>query len=220
MNCREFEIEWAALDDAARLPAALQQHRQECRGCANLVADLNAIVSEARAMQATEEPPQRVWAAVRNQLELEGLLREPASQQASSRRLAAPAAGWLFRLPMGLAYTAVFFVAVGVMYMYTRTTSPGPQPPTLAVTAPVPEMAWMRPDTAAQDQKVGELLARIPEERRETFVSNWNQVNSSIESLQSFVEANPDDPFATELLKNSLQQKEYLRGTLVGWEGF
>ena len=225
MNCREFEIEWVALDDNTRLSAApndeVEQHRRDCRRCAAMTDDLNVIVAGARALRVEAEPPQRVWASLRNQLEIEGMIRQPAGTLAKERRAKAPSFGWgWLRVPMGLAYAAVFFIAVGVVYMYNEATHNGSQPPMVVATPTVPETAWVRPNTAAQDQNVDALLAKMPEEQRETFVSNWNQVNSSIESLQTFVEANPTDPFAAEMLKNSLQQKEYLRGTLVGWEGF
>jgi hypothetical protein len=219
MNCSEFEREWVALDDVAQLSPGMEQHRGECSRCAGLADDLKAILTAAQSVGAVAEPPPRVWASLRNQLEIEGLIHASAPAGKAARSAAAPAGwGWL-RVPMGLAYGAVFFVALSVVYLYNEATNPGTQPPP-AGTPSVPGMAWVRPDTAEQDKNVDDLLARIPEEQRATFVSNWNQVNSSIENLQSFVEANPNDPFAAEMLKNSLQQKEYLRGTLVGWEGF
>jgi hypothetical protein len=220
MNCREFEIEWVEQDGGSRLSDAMEQHRRECRRCSAMSEDLNAIIAAARASRIESEPPQRVWASLRNQLEIEGLVREPAPADARPGRAPSPAFGWgWLRVPMGLAYAAVFFVALSVMYTYNEATDPGVQPP-IAGTPAVPDIARARPSTSVEDQKVTELLARMPDEQqRATFVSNWQQVNTSIESLQTFVEANPADPFAAEMLKNSLQQKEYLRATLAGWEG-
>lgn len=220
MNCTDFEGQWAALEGGEELTAPLADHLRGCRRCAELIEDLRAIQEQAHGLRLAEDPPQRVWVAVRNQLEREGLIREPA---AAARRPAwggLPAFGWLARFPMALAYAGVFFLALGVVYFYSQSTSSGPQPPTLVVTAPVPDIAWTRPNTAESDRNVEEMLARIPEEHRATFVSNWNRVNSSIRDWQSYLETHPDDPFAGRQLLNSLQQREFLRQTLVGREEF
>ena len=219
MNCEEFETQWATLEDASRLTAPLEDHRSACRHCNALVGDLTSILDQARQMRDGEEPPQRVWVALRNQLEQEGLIREPVSRVTKPGWKTAPATGWFFRLPMGLAYTAVFFVAVGAMYMQSRISDPS-APPLVAVTAEVPDMAWVRPDTSDSDQSMQELLARVPAEQRATFLTNWNQVNSSIQNLQTFVEAHPEDPFARPQLMNAFRQREHLRETLVRWEEF
>jgi hypothetical protein len=214
MNCREFEIECASLNDTSGLPPVMDQHRRECRFCAALSEDLNAIIAGARALRVEAEPPQRIWAALRNQLEIEGVIQHP-TPAAASRRLEAPAAGWgWLRVPMGLAYSAVFLIALGVVYFYNQATYPGDQPP-LTGTPAVPSIITQAPQPG--DDDVDEVLARMPEEQRATFVSNWNQLNSSIENLQEFVEANPQDPYAAGMLKNSLEQREYLKATLVGW---
>src|SRR5437870_204288 len=99
MNCKEFEIEWSGLDDSSRLTAGMEDHRLACTRCSGLIEDLKAILEQARQLHFAQEPPERVWVSLRNQLELEGLIREPvaAAQTASWRR--APATRWLFRLP-------------------------------------------------------------------------------------------------------------------------
>jgi len=218
MNCQEFEIEWIALEETSRLPAGMEEHRQACHRCAMLVEDLSSILGKSRELRLDAEPPERVWVALRNQLEMEGLIREPAhASPATPRRRAA---AWLLGLPMGMAYTTVFLVAVGVMYLNSRISNPGGAPPLVATAPQVPEMAWVRPNTAASDKSMQELIDRVPEEHRATFVSNWNQVNSSIQNLQTFIEAHPDDPFAPPQLMNAFQQREYLMQSLVGREEF
>lgn len=219
MNCEKFETRWATLEDGSRLTPEMEDHRRVCRHCAGLVDDLTSIVKQARELRLEEEPPERVWVAVRNQLEQEGLFREAAASAMKPRWKSARATGWLFRFPMGLAYTAVFFVAVGVMYMHSLLTNPAAPP--LIVTSPqVPEMAMAKAATSEQDQEVQALLAKVPEEHRATFVANWNQVNASIENLSSFVDNHPDDPFARQQLMNAFQQKEHLRETIVRWGAF
>jgi hypothetical protein len=219
MTCRDFENAWVALEDGSGLTTAMEQHRSGCQHCADMVEDIAGMQQQARALRAEKDPPPRVWVAIRNRLDQEGLVREPVSSVRKPRWRAASATGWLFRLPMGLAYSAVFFVALGVMYMQSRLSDPS-APPLVAVTPDVPEMAWVRPDTSDSDQSVQELLAKVPVEHRATFLANWNQVNSSIQNLQTFVETHPDDPFARPQLLNAFQQRERLRETLVRWEEF
>ena len=219
MNCTEFEIEWAALEDASRLPAGMEDHRRVCRHCSELAEELTSILDRARELRLDEEPPQRVWIAVQKQLERDELIREPVASNLTRRWKAAPAPGGLFRLPMGLAYAAVFFVGVGVMYLNSLLSGPA-APPILVVTAPVPEMALARAGTAGQDKDVEALIAKVPEDHRAALFSNWNQVNSSIENLSNFVDLHPEDPFARHQLMNAYQQKEHLRETLVRWEEF
>ena len=218
MNCTEFEIEWAGLEDTSRLSTPMEDHRSSCNRCSALVSELNSILDQARELRFSEEPPQRVWVAIRNQLEQEGLIREPAITGVKSGSKRPSAAGWLFRLPMGLAYTSVFFFALGVMYLHSLFSTQAL--PTLARTPAVPEMAYERPDTSARDKTVEELLAKIPEDHREIFVSNWNQVNSSIENWQNFADQHPNDPFAPQQLMNARQQKEQLWENLVKWNEF
>ncbi|MBI3933932.1 MAG: anti-sigma factor [Acidobacteria bacterium] len=220
MNCKDFEKEWAVLDEPSRLTAAMEDHRHACRNCSELWEELTSILQQARGMRLGEEPPQRVWVAVRNQLEQEGLIRQPAPREWKPLWKAAPAAGWFLRLPMGLAYAAVFFVAVGVMYLHSLVFDPGAAPPMLVLDSPAPEMLFVRPDTTSRDETVREMVARVPEEHRATFVSNWDQVNSSIQNLQTFVETHPDDPFGRQQLRNAFQLKEHLWETLVRWEEF
>ena len=218
MNCHEFEIEWATLDEFAGPTSAMENHRQECRRCSQIFEELTSILQQARQMRLDEEPAQRVWVSVRNQLEQEGLIQETVSSALKPLWATAPGSGWFSRLPMGLAYTAVFCVAAGVMYLNSLISNPGATPPMVGLAHEVPEIAWVRPDTAASDKSTQELIARVPEEHRATFVSNWNQVNTSIQNLQTFIETHPDDPFATPQLMNAFQQKEYLRQSLVGRE--
>ncbi|HWP84339.1 MAG TPA: hypothetical protein VNN17_04075 [Terriglobia bacterium] len=218
MQCTEFETLWAALEDDGVLSAAMEDHRRACPRCAHLVDDLVSITTHARRLQLQEEPPARVWVGLRNQLEQEGLIREPVAAVWQPRWRTSPATAWLFRLPMGLAYAAVFFLAVGAMYLHSILSTPAAPP--LVVTAPQVPPVVVAQETAETDADVQALLQKMPEEHRSTFVATWNQVNSSIENLSNFVQTHPDDPFALYQLQNAFQQKERLRETLARWEEF
>jgi hypothetical protein len=221
MNCKEFEQEWVSLEDSGLTPA-MEAHRQLCRSCSEMVEDLNYIVQQAREVRmsddAADEPPERLWPQIQRRLEQENLIHEPRHGLRPGR-LSGSATGWLMRLPMGLAYAAVFFVAVGVMYVHSLLQVPA-APPMLAAVPEVPAGALEQIASAASDEDVTELAQRVPPEHREVFVSSWNQVNSSIRQMNDFLQEHPEDPFVPMQLRDAIHQREHLRETLVRWEQF
>src|ERR1700682_1483636 len=77
MQCNEIEavLEQNGLES---LPEAARQHASECSACGNFLADLTEIVAVAHELPAEVTPPDRVWNALRAQLEPEGSIRKPA----------------------------------------------------------------------------------------------------------------------------------------------
>ena len=75
MNCEkfwEFSEQWM---DGERRPEAVS-HASACIRCKTLIEDLESIHKTGAALAMTEEePPARVWLAIRAQLEKEGLIR-------------------------------------------------------------------------------------------------------------------------------------------------
>jgi hypothetical protein len=198
MNCQEFDKALEELDDYSVLPSPLEAHRLACHSCAELVEDLNLIVVQAREMLPLEQPPDRVWVEIERQLESSGLIKEPPRRSPSLR----PALGWLWRFGMGFSYAAVFAVALGVVYVYSILSPPVP-PPSIPQ-APNPPFA--------------QLFEKVPPKQREIYVSNLNQVNSSIQQLQTFLSEHPEDPFARQELFSTYQQKSRLWEDLVRWQ--
>jgi len=76
MLCRDVEVV-VEQEGLAPLPAEVSAHLSECRECRNFLADLTSIVDVARKMPSEIEPPDRVWIALRAQLESEGIIKEP-----------------------------------------------------------------------------------------------------------------------------------------------
>src|SRR5579862_8754460 len=76
MQCKEIEsvLESEGLE---ALSAEAQAHLAACPACQDFVADLNTIVGIAATLPAEVEPPQRVWVALRAQLEAEGIIQQP-----------------------------------------------------------------------------------------------------------------------------------------------
>jgi hypothetical protein len=76
MQCDELESV-LAVDDLDALSAEAKEHLTGCSACRDLLADFSAIVVAAKHIPAEVNPPERVWVALRAQLEAEGIIREP-----------------------------------------------------------------------------------------------------------------------------------------------
>lgn len=215
MNCKEFETAWLEVKDGSHLPVSMEEHRQGCPSCSEMVEDLDQIAQLARQLVTFEQPSERVWEHIRSALEKEGLTRQPEPQRRPARL---PAFSWFGRLPMGLAYASVFVAALGVVQLYSLLTQGVPP---LASPPPVPMAAVKTaPGSAERDQALRQLLEKIAPEKRAAYETGLDGVNSSIEQLEIFVETHPEDPFARSQLFNAYQQKERLWESAVRWEEF
>ncbi len=89
MSCKDFHLELDKWMDGER-PAISRAHLKSCAACTALVADLNAIQSEAQTWDALpSEPPESIWTSLRVQLENEGIIKD-ATVEAQH----AAASGW------------------------------------------------------------------------------------------------------------------------------
>ena len=235
MKCEQFEREWQELDDPSLLSPGMDEHVQSCAGCARLVRDVNLLRWEARQLAEAEQPPAHVWANIRSELSREGVLRQPGAASWLSDVLTF---AWLPRLPMGVAYASVFFLAlVGVEYVRNQMT-----PPQVAVSAPVvpavqapaaadmlaareqaAQVAAVAPAAAElreEEKVIQRVIEKAPPERRAVLVKNWQQVNDSVDESQRFLNEHPDDPLAIEQLFMMQQQRTHFVGTVVRMEEF
>ncbi|MBI4458904.1 MAG: hypothetical protein HY648_02455 [Acidobacteria bacterium] len=215
MNCEEFERGWQDLEDFTDASPLMERHRQECPACAEMVRELQSIIQQARQMLPLENPPERIWLEVRQQLEKERLIpRAPQSRFPVS----VPIVGWFQRVPLGLAYAAVFSLALGAVYLhnvFTNASAPSP-----AVSASQQAVAMTQATSRVQDEAFQELVGKIPHEKRAVYTTQFERVNSSIQQLSTFVHEHPDDPFVREQLVNAIGQRERLWETMVRWEEF
>ena len=215
MNCEEFERGWQELEDASEVSPHLEKHRQECTACAEMVDDLQTIVQQARQMLPLENPPEAMWRQIRQQLESERVI-----QGIPQRRFPAsvPVMGWWqrLRLPTGMAYAAyaaVFLLALGMVYLQHNASTNAPVPQETAVaSAKVP--------SRAEDEAFRQLVDKIPAEKRATYVTQFDRVNSTIQQLTTFAQEHPEDPFAQGQLFNAYEHRERLWETMVKWEEF
>ena len=78
MDCSQFIEHLDNWMEGERHTGA-QEHTQDCASCRGIVADLDAIQTAGPLLSVGDpEPPARVWAALRIQLENEGLIRDSA----------------------------------------------------------------------------------------------------------------------------------------------
>lgn len=85
MQCKEVEV---VLEQQGFVPVpeAARAHLSSCSSCQGLVADLTAIVATAHLLPAEVEPPRRVWASLRAQLEEEGIIKDASTRAMWWRR--------------------------------------------------------------------------------------------------------------------------------------
>jgi hypothetical protein len=116
MQCKELEAVLES-EGLSPLPSEAREHLAGCSNCQDLLADLSAIVVAAKGVPAEVAPPDRIWVAIRAQLEAEGIIRnaEPV--------VAAPAAPWwqsfseFFRPRVLATVGAGLFVVLGSIYV-------------------------------------------------------------------------------------------------------
>jgi hypothetical protein len=167
MQCNELESVLAG-DDLDALSAEATEHLAGCSACRDLVADLSAIVVAAKHIPAEVNPPERVWVALRAQLEAEGIIREPQIVKPAVTEASWWAGLQHFFRPRVLAtVAATLFVAAGGIYISQhrgRVIQNNPSPaveatkaapadagkPVEQVSVPAPVVAPKRHDSRVQ----------------------------------------------------------------------
>src|SRR5215471_9862623 len=107
MQCRDVEsiLENEGLSP---LPESVRAHAAACSTCSDLIADFSAILSLTEQLPAEVEPPTRVWVALRNQLEAEGLIK-------TDSEVAVGQSSWWESLSRILSGRALATAAVGLV---------------------------------------------------------------------------------------------------------
>jgi len=206
----------------------LEAHLRSCPACSELVADLKLISSEARQLSASDEPAPRVWVRIAAELRAEGLIREPeAAAPATPRR--GWSAWWLVPVAAALLAGASYLVshkqAPQVAQQQTPaaatpvTSAPASQAPAVVAQAPAAKVspqqkANHRTEVAEgpspeDEQFLSEVGQRAPT-MRATYENQLRAVNAYIQEAQAYVDRNPDDEDARQLLMEAYQQKAML----------
>jgi hypothetical protein len=225
MQCEEFEQILEHQNDGA-LPKPALAHLEDCTACRALSADFSAIREMALELSGGEEaPPERVWISLRNQLETEGLIREPQGRPES---VSASGYAWwsVFQRPaIAGAFLGLVLAAAGSLGYLSNA----PQKSVQSQLAPLQETS---PVPAAESVFKEEVLTvgndSIPGVRREdTAVTasirrNLQVVDNLIAICEKSVREQPDNQMARDYLYGAYQQKAELlatamnRGTIGG----
>lgn len=226
MQCREIE---AVLENEgfSPLPESVRAHAASCTVCSNLIADFSAILSVAETLPAEVEPPTRVWVALRNQLEAEGIIK-------SSVEVApAPKTSWLQNLAhilrgRALAAAAVGLVIVVAGVLQIRQSGNSGQPSPLAdksIETPLSPIVANEP-LGPTGQTLRQVEETVPMVQQAGTLANQNVVDDSLrqnlKSLNQFIEdcrrrlkEDPNDELAREYLSVAYQQKAELLSAML-----
>ncbi len=219
MQCRDIE---AVLENEglSPLPEAVRVHAASCTACSNLIADFSAILSVAETLPAEVEPPTRVWVALRNQLEAEGIIKSPAM-------VARPQTSWIENLARilrgrALATAAVGLVIVAVAMVQIRHDGRGVPPQNPGPSSPITPTEPLGPT----GQTLSQVEQTVPIVQQAGTLSGQNVVDDSLrqnlKSLNQFIEEcrrrlkeDPNDELAREYLSVAYQQKAELLSAML-----
>jgi hypothetical protein len=207
MLCRDVEavVEQEGLEP---LPAAARAHVAGCTRCQAFVADLSAIVDVAKKWPTEVEPPGHVWVALRTQLELEGVIREPVPVP-----LAEAAPWWhslaqLFRsrgLATALVGLVIALAAVWQVQVRDLTRNTGSPDPIFSTAAALNE----------QEHDVSNMQLATTSPVDTSLRQSLKQLDEFIAECELRVRQEPHDELAREYLAAAYQQKAQLLSALL-----
>lgn len=231
MQCRDVEsiLENEGLSP---LPEGARAHAAACSACSNLIADFSAILSVAEQLPAEVEPPTRVWVALRNQLEAEGIIRTIPEEVA-----VAQPSWWesLSRILSGraLATAAVgLVIIVGAYVQIVREPRPytgrGDGSPQMDAKTVESSLSPYRPDeplgptgqSLHQDAQNIPMVQNAGLSNRQDLVDaslrqNLASLNLFIEDCRRRLKEDPNDELAREYLSVAYQQKAELLSAML-----
>ena len=205
MQCKEVE---AVLEQQGFVPVPekARAHLAGCHSCQSLVSDLTAIVATAHLLPAEVEPPARVWSAVRQQLEAEGIIKS-GSRQPWWQGFSGLFRARVFALS-SVAALALFALALQLPQPTQRST----------------EVRILSPDTLSDTSSIlSKDEANLPAMH---LTSDANVVNISLRQNLDIVDKfivdceqrikdAPDDQLARDYLTGAYQQKAELISVMM-----
>jgi hypothetical protein len=205
MQCKELEgvLEEQGLSP---LPEAARTHLSGCSSCQNLISDFTTIVTAARELPAEIEPPERIWIALRSQLEDEGLIKTPATA------LSEHSSWWhgfsdLFRSrTLATAAVGLLITAAAILQLWHPGTH-------------VPQAQTLYTDIATALNSDEANLAGMRLASTSTVDTSLRQnlqiVNQFIAECEQRVADQPQDDLTREYLSGAYQQKAELLSAMM-----
>ena len=219
MQCEQFEqaLEQQEIDT---LPKQALSHLETCPSCSALFADFSAIHSMASDLAADPVAPlsENVWIALRNQLEAEGLIRDPQMPLRSASQTG-PAWWSFFQRPaMAGAFLGLVIAAAGTVSYLSNSHSSTSQ----SELTPVQETSSVPTANSVFKEEVLNVSdeAILGVQRQDTAVTdsirrNLQIVDNFIAVCEKDVREQPDNQMAREYLYGAYQQKAELLATAM-----
>lgn len=224
MQCKEIE---SVLENEGLLPLpeAARAHVASCDACRGLVEDFSAIVAVTEELPAEVEPPTRVWVALRNQLEAEGIIKSPGQIAEAMQP------SWWENLSRILRGRALATAAVGLVIVAAaivqiqRNRSPvnsGSKTEAAAVETLLSPYTPNEPlgttgQILHQDaQNIPMVLQAADQDRVDASLrQNLRSLNQFIEECRRRLKEDPNDELAREYLSDAYQQKAELLSAML-----
>jgi len=209
MQCRDVE-EVLEQEGLAPLPEAVRGHVVGCRQCQGYIADLETIVSAAQELPAEVEPPSRVWVALRTQLELEGVIKEPVAEAPKAE----PVSWWsgfsqLFR-GRALATLTVGAVLAAAAILQVRQRTDVDVPP------PVPtEFEAIAKQVNQQEVDLQNMHLASTSPVDAALEQNLKEIDGFISDCERHLKEAPRDELAREYLADAYEQKAELLAAMM-----
>lgn len=215
MQCRDVEVV-VEQEGLAPLPEAARAHVAGCRQCQGFVADLQAIVSAAERLPAEIEPPARVWISLRNQLELEGIIKEPVEVPAEEQPSWWQGFGNLVRTRAFATVTVgLLIAAAGILQL--RQTPDAPSGDPMIASGPSWQIAFEKTRNVLNEQEIDlrnmHLTSTSPVDA--SLEQNLQQVDAFIADCERHLKETPQDDLAREYLSDAYQQKAELLSAMM-----
>lgn len=209
MRCEQF-MEYAPEWMEGQRSAEALAHRSACSRCNSLITDLEAIQHAAPLLGlAMDQPPERVWLAVRAGLEAEGILQPHRTwlERLADLLPAAP------RPALAGAYAAL--LAASALLFVTGGPNPADQEIPMARSTP-PAFAGAFPAQLerVKQNTIGSVYAHDPAIAA-SYRQNMAIVDNFITVCEKRVEEDPQNDVARDYLLSAYQQKADLLVSIV-----
>jgi hypothetical protein len=208
MQCKEIE---AVLENEGlrSLPEAARAHVAYCHACHRLVEDFSTILAVAEELPREVEPPSRVWVALRNQLEAEGIIKTPAQIDETVRP------SWWESLSRILRGRALATAAVGLVIVAAAVVQIQRQPSVSFAPEPFAETA----QTLHQEEQSLPMVQQADFSSQDKVDSSLRQnlasLNQFIDDCRRRLRDHPNDELAREYLSVAYQQKAELLSAML-----
>jgi hypothetical protein len=214
MQCKDVEAV-VGQEGLVPLPKEINTHLAQCSECRNYIADLTSIVDVARKMPSEITPPDRIWISIRAQLELEGIIREPAPVLVSEHSPWRQGFSELFR-SRALATATVGLLIIVAGFLQLRTDSgrnaPAPVQDTLVASEP---FAATRTVLNEQEPVARGIILASTSPVDTSLRENLQKVDDFIADCERRLNDVPQDDLAREYLSNAYQQKAELLSAMM-----